>query len=552
MEKFHLLGHSWGGVYAQVYAQKHPEKIQSLFLCSPGSGTGDAWKKTEKEVMQFNKSVTTRGEWCKMGWNSLMGALGSNKAYQSLFTQVVNNYHEGHQVAMAEQATDFSKITSEPINKTRKNILKYPELEKMQNPGFPILITFGSNDIYGKSKQLTVERYPDATTVIVPSSGHMPWLHNPGFFKEVISGFYDCGDQTTESLQSINQYDLLNKLKEQQNAPGMQYQIIKDSEILFEYADGFASIESGDPVTPQTRFNMFSTTKTFTAVAILQLEEKGLLSLDDKLEKYLPDLSELKGVSIQDLLSHQSGLKNPIPLKWIHLQEEEDSFDYKTWTQQIISENEKPKNNPGEVFRYTNVGYLILGEIIESVSGMAYEDYIRQEIIHKIPDIDYLDFDIPESGYASGYQPRGFMSLLLGFMIDKQKHLNKTNKDYFSFNPFYLNGKSYGGLISNQSSLNAFLQTLMEEESSILGSESKSKMFQDHQTKDGKPTGMGLGWFTGKLNDQRYFCHAGGGGGYYCEIRIYPELKISSVLMMNRSGMKDERLLDKLDETFIP
>ncbi len=344
----------------------------------------------------------------------------------------------------------------------------------------------------------------------------------------------------------------MNKFKGQQKTPGLQYQIVRDGEILFEYVGGEASIETETPVNGQTSFNLFSATKTFTALAILKLDEKGQLSLEDKLEKYFPGLIELKGVSIRDLLCHQSGLKNPIPLKWIHLQEEQDSFDYKTWTQQIISDNEKPKNDPGEVFRYSNIGYLILGEVIESVSGMAYEDYIRQEIIQKVSGMDYLDFDIPTSDFATGYQPKGFMSFLMGLMMDKQKHLKKTNKDYFSFNPFYLNGKSYGGLISNHSSLNAYLQALMKEESSILGPESKSKMFQDLQTKDGKSTGMGLGWFTGKLNGQRYFCHAGGGGGYYCEIRVYPELKISSVLMMNRSGMKDERLLDELDEPFIP
>lgn len=552
LEKFHLLGHSWGGVYAQVYAQKHPEKIRSLFLCSPGSGTGQAWKQTEKEVMQFNKSVTTRGQWYKMGWHSLLGALGSNKAYQKLFTQVVNNYHVGHQVAVEGTATDFSKITSDPINKTRKNILNYPALEKMPNTDFPVLITFGSNDIYGKSKQLTVERYPDATTVIIPASGHMPWKHNPDFFEEIIAKFYGSKHLESESPQSINQIDMLNKFKDQQKAPGMQYQIMNDKEVLFEYAVGDASIESRLPITEGTNFTLFSVTKTFTAIAVLQLEEKGQLSLEDKLAKYFPELTELEDITVRDLLCHQSGLKNPVPLKWIHLQEEESNFDYETWTNQIIIENKTPKNNPGEVFRYSNVGYLILGKVIESASGMTYEDYIRQEIIQKIPDVDYLDFDIPKSDYATGYQPRNFMNLVLGFMMDKKKYLKKTNKDYFSFNSFSLNGKSYGGLISNHSSLNAYLQTLMKDENSILGYESKSKMFQDFQTKDGKTTGMGLGWFTGELNGQRYFCHAGGGGGYYCEIRLYPELKISSVMLMNRTGVKDERLLDKLDEVFIP
>ena len=62
---------------------------------------------------------------------------------------------------------------------------------------------------------------------------------------------------------------------------------------------------------------------------------------------------------------------------------------------------------------------------------------------------------------------------------------------------------------------------------------------------------MCLGWFAGDLNGNKYFAHAGGGGGYYCEIRIYPDLNKGSVIFFNRSGMSDERYLDKLDIEFI-
>lgn len=62
---------------------------------------------------------------------------------------------------------------------------------------------------------------------------------------------------------------------------------------------------------------------------------------------------------------------------------------------------------------------------------------------------------------------------------------------------------------------------------------------------------MCLGWFTGELNGIPYYAHAGGGGGYYCEIRIYPEEKIGSVIFFNRSGMSDEKFLDKVDRFFL-
>lgn len=73
-------------------------------------------------------------------------------------------------------------------------------------------------------------------------------------------------------------------------------------------------------------------------------------------------------------------------------------------------------------------------------------------------------------------------------------------------------------------------------------------LFQENKTNKGKNTGMCLSWFSGELNCNRYCAHAGGGGGYYCEIRIYPETKRGSVIFFNRTGMSDERFLDKVDK----
>ena len=76
-------------------------------------------------------------------------------------------------------------------------------------------------------------------------------------------------------------------------------------------------------------------------------------------------------------------------------------------------------------------------------------------------------------------------------------------------------------------------------------------MFNENYTIANRATGMCLSWFRGTLNGQEYFSHAGGGGGYYDEIRIYPNLGIGSVIMYNRSGMTDKRFLDKLDKYYV-
>ena len=79
----------------------------------------------------------------------------------------------------------------------------------------------------------------------------------------------------------------------------------------------------------------------------------------------------------------------------------------------------------------------------------------------------------------------------------------------------------------------------------------KEMLFVENRTNNNKSTGMCLSWFSGHLEGEAYYSHAGGGGGYYCEIRIYRTLGIGSVIMFNRTGMTDKRFLDKTDTYFI-
>ncbi len=189
IDSFHLFGHSWGGLYAQIYAEARPEKISSLFLCSPSSGTNGIWKKTEKEVMYFNKNNTSKKEWSIMGWNSLLGMFGSDKAYQKLFKQVLKNYHKDYGKVEIEDEY-FTKIHAKPVNKTRKEIVKYKTLPEFNEADYPIIIIYGENDIYGESKNELLLRFPTAKVEIIEKCGHIAWKHKPIEFYKILNEFY--------------------------------------------------------------------------------------------------------------------------------------------------------------------------------------------------------------------------------------------------------------------------------------------------------------------------------------------------------------------------
>jgi proline iminopeptidase len=189
-QKFHLWGHSWGGLYAQIYADKHPENLLSLFLCCPGSGTGTEWKQTEKEVMELNKSKCTSGQWMNMGMNNVLGMLGSDNAYKRLFKQVMKNYNDDF-IKTENLGIDFDNLKSEPINKTRPEIVKYPIPRKQENPNYKITIVYGDQDIYKTSMDFVINRYPTAKVYTIQNCGHIPWLHNPTDYKEILRRHYN-------------------------------------------------------------------------------------------------------------------------------------------------------------------------------------------------------------------------------------------------------------------------------------------------------------------------------------------------------------------------
>ncbi|HCL66015.1 MAG TPA: alpha/beta hydrolase [Rhizobium sp.] len=190
VNEFHLFGHSWGGLYAQIYAEKNPQRIQSMFLSSPSSGTGEIWKVTESEVMSFNKSHSGLLGWSMMGVKSLLGMLGSDKAYQSLFKQVLENYNKDFDSSFSATEAMVENVRAEPINKTRPHILEYQPLKDVPDCQFPVMITYGQKDIYGESKKSVRNRFPKATFIELQNAGHIAWKHNNAEFVRILIEFY--------------------------------------------------------------------------------------------------------------------------------------------------------------------------------------------------------------------------------------------------------------------------------------------------------------------------------------------------------------------------
>lgn len=347
---------------------------------------------------------------------------------------------------------------------------------------------------------------------------------------------------------------VLEEMISDSDTPGLQYIIMNADSILFEYNVGLSNLENKTLVANTTTFNAFSVTKTFTALAILQLEEEGKLNIDDSAQTYLQNLPYQSNFTIRQLLNHTSGIPNPMPLKWVHLFNEKESFNYKEFAKNVLNENDELDNQPGEKYSYSNIGYLLLGEIIEEVSGKEYKTYIKNNIIHKLSlsNNAYLGFVIPDTlNHAHGYIKKwSFLNFGLNFVFDKSKYMEDTYEGWTQFKYYYMNGYPFGGLLGNARGFAKYLQFLLQD-NMLISNEEKLKLFENQKTNIGEMIDLGLSWFLGTLGEDKYYTHAGGGGGYYCEIRLYPKKKLASVILFNRTGVSDERFLDNIDKFFL-
>ncbi|HLP19808.1 MAG TPA: serine hydrolase, partial [Chitinophagales bacterium] len=157
-----------------------------------------------------------------------------------------------------------------------------------------------------------------------------------------------------------------------------------------------------------------------------------------------------------------------------------------------------------------------------------------------------------DAQHARGYVKRySLLNLMLTFLIDKSKYMGRAEGEWKPFKDYYVNGVSYGGLIGTPYAFVKYIQAILEPHCGLISDRYKEKMFTENFTNNNQPTGMCLSWYSGQLNGEKYFAHAGGGGGFYSEIRIYPKTGVGSVIMFNRTGMTDERFLNKLDKYFI-
>lgn len=202
------------------------------------------------------------------------------------------------------------------------------------------------------------------------------------------------------------------------DTPGLQLAVVKKGAMVYSRGFGFANLETGTAVGPTTIFRIGSVTKQFTAAALMQMQEAGLLSVDDKLAKFLPDFPRANEVSLRQMLTHTSGIGSYTDTKEVATFLQRSRTDYPPAAlYEAMKSSTDPAyiGEPGAQYRYSNTAYVLLGLVIEKVGGKPYAEIFKSNLFDRAGLIRTAVDDNAEvvRGRASGYSasaaaPSGF------------------------------------------------------------------------------------------------------------------------------------------------
>lgn len=329
----------------------------------------------------------------------------------------------------------------------------------------------------------------------------------------------------------------------QARVPGLSIAVVDASGVQLAAGFGDADLSREVPASASTPYLWFSMSKIVTATAALRLADEGHLDLDAPVTEHLDHLRAPgpRQPTVRHLLTHTSGLGNPMPIRWVH-PAGADAPDPAQLLRRLMSRR-RAYRYPLGTARYSNVGYLAIGEIIATAAGEHFDTFVRRSVLDPL-GMRATGFEHGSEGVptATGYvrAPRPADPVLRRTL--PAGIVGRRHGRYLALNDFAVDGPAYGGLIGTVRDAARFLQMHLQDGeldgARILAPESARAMRRlDHP---GKEFVHGLGWFrrpSGRPSDRAgandWVEHFGAGAGFWNVMRLYPDRGFGVVVMSN-------------------
>lgn len=314
--------------------------------------------------------------------------------------------------------------------------------------------------------------------------------------------------------------------------PSASIAVIKDGKIAYVHAYGLARLSPVATATPATRYQIASLSKEIVAAAALLLQQDGGLSLDDKVAKWLPNLTAADVVTLRQCLTHTAGYPDFWPQDYVT-----EWMLHPTSTDAILTDwAKRPLSfDPGNSWQYSNTGYVIAGRIIEMAAGMPLFNFVNDRIFQKLAisdavDINRMPLEAPDAlGYirAALAPPKPQPAAAPGWMFG-----------------------AWGFALTAEDLAKWDLSILHH---TLLSADSYLAEVTTARRNDGTDTGYALGLFVGQRYGRRIISHTGEGAGYLSVNRIYPDDDTAVVVLTNTfSGTPHIDIANAIDFVILP
>lgn len=308
----------------------------------------------------------------------------------------------------------------------------------------------------------------------------------------------------------------------------------KNDTIVYSGNFGVNNYETNHPLNDSSIFELGSNAKQFTAVAIIQLLEKGIINYDTQIEEIIIGFP-YQGITIEHLLRHQSGLPGFMKLMSKKRVWNRDSIaDNYDVLDALIKFQPKLRFDPGTKYKYSNTGYVILALIIEKTSGMTYPEYLKKHIF-KPAGMNH------SAVIRRRYHPVNIENNTEGYSFNKRTKSYEIRNKNPKYSCTYLDGVMGDGAISS-TSLDMLKWNFAIKNQTLISSESTKKLFSaDKVSKE-----YGCGFFIDDGDDERNIYHGGSWSGYLTWTYYLPESNEYIVILCNNNYSKTLGILNQI------
>lgn len=295
-------------------------------------------------------------------------------------------------------------------------------------------------------------------------------------------------------------------------APSASIAVVRDGRIVYTHAYGIANLETKLPASPQMRYSIGSISKQFTAAAILMLAEEGKLSLDDKVIRWLPDLTRAGDVTIRQILSMTSGYQDFWPQDYVMpmmMQPVTAPEIAAGWAKKALD------FEPGAKWQYSNTNYVIAGMIAEKVAGMPLLDYLQKRVFVPLKMTTVSNTDAAPLGPED---PMRYLRYALGPLRPAPKE-----------------GRGWmfaaGELAMTAHDLALWDISVIDQ--TILKPESYRALETEVELNNGVGSHYGLGVGIGMADGRRILSHGGEVSGFTARNEVYPDDRVAIAVLTN-------------------